>query len=248
MKRDVKIPTPDGEARAYAFTPDEGKGPWPAAILFMDAPAIRPALFDMGERLAAAGYYVLVPDLFWRAGDYKRPDVTKLRAGDKDEMANFQMLRASTGPEKQMMDTKASLDWLSTQPDAKAGKVGVTGYCMGGAIALRAAGTFSDRVAAAAAFHGGNMATDEPTSPHLLAAKIRAKVLVAGAEHDAHYDEAQNERLKKALADAGVDAEVSIWKGCLHGWVPSDMPVHNPEGAERHWRALIELFDEALKT
>jgi carboxymethylenebutenolidase len=247
MKRDVQIPTPDGDARAFAFTPDRGKGPWPAVILFMDAPAIRPALFDMGERLAEAGYYVLVPDLFWRAGAYKRPDVAKLRAGDKDEIANFQKLRTSTGPEKQVMDTKASLDWLAKQPDAKADKVGVTGYCMGGAIALRAAGSFPDRIVAAASFHGGSMATDEPSSPHRLAAKIKAKVLVAGADKDDHYDEAQNERLKKALADAGVDAEVSIWKGCLHGWVPSDMPVHNKEGAERHWRELIRLFDETLK-
>jgi carboxymethylenebutenolidase len=247
MKRDVKIPTPDGDARAFAFTPSQGRGPWPAVILFMDAPAIRPALFDMAERLAGADYYVLVPDLFWRAGAYERPDVVKLRAGDKDQIANFQKLRASTSPEKQVMDTKASLDWLAKQPDAKADKVGVTGYCMGGGIALRAAGSFPDRVAAAASFHGGNMATDDPNSPHLLAPKIKAKVLVAGADNDAGYDEAQNERLKKALADAGVDAEVSIWKGCLHGWVPSDMPVHNPEGAERHWRELLKLLDGTLK-
>ena len=247
MKRDVKIPTPDGDARAFVFTPNQGRGPWPAVILYMDAPAIRPALFDMAERLAQADYYVLVPDLFWRAGDYKRPDVAKLRAGDKDEIANFQKLRASTGADKQIMDTKASLDWLSRQPDAKADKVGVTGYCMGGGIALRVAGSFPDRIVAAASFHGGGMATDDPASPHLLAPKIKAKVLVAGADQDSHYDEAENARLKKALADARVDAEVSIWKGCLHGWVPSDMPVHNPEGAERHWRELIKLFDETLK-
>jgi len=247
MKRDVKIPTPEGGARAFVFTPSQGRGPWPAVVLFMDAPAIRPALFDMAERLAQSDYYVLVPDVFWRAGDYQRPDVAKLRAGDKDEIANFQKLRASTGAEKQVIDTKAALDWLSKQPDAKADKIGVTGYCMGGAIALRAAGSFPDRVVAAASFHGGGMATDDPASPHLLAPKIKAKVLVAGADQDSHYDEAENARLKKALADARVDAEVSIWKGCLHGWVPSDMPVHNPEGAERHWRELIKLFDETLK-
>ncbi|HUO92292.1 MAG TPA: dienelactone hydrolase family protein [Rhizomicrobium sp.] len=247
MKRDVKIPTPDGDARAYVFTPNQGRGPWPAVILFMDAPAIRPALFDMAERLAQADYYVLVPDLFWRAGHYQRPDIVKMRAGDKDAIANFQKLRASTSAEKQVIDTKACLDFLSKQPDAKADKVGVTGYCMGGAIALRAAGSFPDRVAAAASFHGGGMATDDPSSPHLLAPKIKAKVLVAGADQDAHYDEKENERLKKALADAGVDADVSIWKGHLHGWVPSDMPVHNPEGAERHWSELLKLFDETLK-
>ncbi len=247
MKRDVMVPTPDGDARAFVFTPNTGKGPWPAAILFMDAPAIRPALFEMGERLAQAGYYVLVPDLFWRAGSYEPPNIVKLRAGDQEQIALFGKLRASTNPEKQTVDTKACLDWLSKQSDAKANKIGVTGYCMGGAIALRAAGTFPDRVAAAASFHGGGMATDDKNSPHLLASRIKAKVLVAGAENDQHYDEAENERLKKALADAGVDAEVSIWKGCLHGWVPRDMPVHNPDGAERHWRELLTLFDETLK-
>src|SRR3974390_3282935 len=101
MKRDVMIPNPDGEARAFVFTPNEGKGPWPTAIIFMDAPAIRPALFEMGERLAQAGYYVLLPDLFWRAGPYEPPDIVKLRAGDKDQIALFTKLRGSTGPGKQ---------------------------------------------------------------------------------------------------------------------------------------------------
>ncbi|HTW36889.1 MAG TPA: dienelactone hydrolase family protein [Rhizomicrobium sp.] len=247
MKREVTIPSPDGRARAFVFTPNQGRGPWPAVILFMDAPAIRPALFDMAERLAQSDYYVLLPDLFWRAGPYTPPDIRKLRAGDPDQVALFAKLRASTGPEKQVTDTKACLDWLAKQPDAKSEKVGVAGYCMGGGIALRAAGNFPDRVVAAASFHGGNMATDDANSPHLLAPKIKAKVLIAGAENDHGYDEAQNERLKKSLKDAGVDADVSIWKGCLHGWVPADMPVHNPEGAERHWRELIRLFSEMLK-
>ncbi|MBI1199051.1 MAG: dienelactone hydrolase family protein [Phenylobacterium sp.] len=247
MRQDVSIPTPEGDARAFAFTPDAGQGPWPAAIIFMDAPAIRPALFEMGQRLADAGYYVLLPDLFWRAGPYPPLDIVKARAGDPEMVALFQKLRGSTGVEKQMADAEACLDWLATQPQARAGKVGVTGYCMGGSIALRAAGTFPDRIAAAASFHGGNMATDDEKSPHRLADRITAKVLVAGAEQDGSYDEAQDERLRGALKDAGVDAQVSIWPGCRHGWVPSDMPVHNPEGAERHWRELVGLFDGALK-
>jgi carboxymethylenebutenolidase len=161
--------------------------------------------------------------------------------------ALFQKLRGSTSAEKQMVDAEACLDWLAKQPQAKAGKVGVTGYCMGGGIALRAAGTFPDRIAAAASFHGGNQATDEPNSPHLLAPQMKAKVLVAGADEDRSFDEVQCERLDAALKDAGVDAQVSIWKGVKHGWVPSDMPVHDAAGAERHWQALIKLFNEALK-
>jgi len=247
MKTDVTLPTPDGDARAFAFTPNQGKGPWPAAIMFMDAPAIRPALFDMGERLAQAGYYVLLPDLFWRAGPYDPPDIAKARAGDPEAVAVFQKLRGSTSVEKQMADAKACLDFLAKQPQVRPGKVGVTGYCMGGGIALRAAGMFPDRIAAAASFHGGNMATETEASPHRLAPDIRAKVLVAGADQDSGFDEAQCERLTEALKAAGVDAEVSIWKGLKHGWVPADMAVHDAAGAERHWQELIALFDETLK-
>jgi carboxymethylenebutenolidase len=118
---------------------------------------------------------------------------------------------------------------------------------MGGGIALRAAGTFPDRIAAMASFHGGALATDDEKSPHRLAERIRAKVLVAGADQDASYDAAQNDRLTAALEAAGVDARVSIWEGCRHGWAPSDMPVHDAQGAERHWRELTALFDSALK-
>lgn len=246
-QQDVSIPTPDGDARAFVFTPDVGQGPWPAAILYMDAPAIRPAMFEMGERLAQAGYYVLLPDMFWRAGPYPPLDIAKARAGDPEMQALFGRLRASTDNDRAMRDTKAFLVWLSRQPKARADKVGVTGYCMGGGIALRAAGTFPGRIAAAASFHGGNLATEEASSPHLLAPKITAKVLVAGADEDRSYPAEQNIRLKAALADARVEAMVSIWKGAKHGWVPTDMPVHNPEAAERHWQELVALFDEALK-
>jgi carboxymethylenebutenolidase len=146
-----------------------------------------------------------------------------------------------------MRDTRAFLDWLPSQQKAKSDKVGVTGYCMGGGIALRAAGTFPNRIAAAASFHGGNLATEEANSPHLLAPKMTAKILVAGADEDRSYPEEQNDRLTAALKDARVAATVSIWKGAKHGWVPKDMPVYNPEAAERHWTELVALLDETLK-
>jgi carboxymethylenebutenolidase len=247
MKTDVSIHMPDGEARAFVFTPDAGKGPWPAAILYMDAPAIRPAMFEMGERLAQAGYYVLLPDVFWRAGPYPPLDIVKARAGDPEMGALFAKLRASTNANLQMQDTAVWLDWIAAQPQAKPGKVGVTGYCMGGGIAVRAAGTFPDRIAAAASFHGGNLATDAEDSPHLLAPKTQAKLLVAGADEDRSFDEAQCERLAAAYKAANLDAEVSIWKGAKHGWVPTDMPVYNKDAAERHWRDLVGLFDGVLK-
>jgi carboxymethylenebutenolidase len=246
MRKDVTIPTPDGEARAFVFTPDAGDGAWPAVILYMDAPAIRPALFDMGRRLADAGYYVLLPDMFWRLGPYEPIDLKAIKT-DEDRRAVFGPLMGSTNPEKQMRDTRAFLDFLDKQPQAKAQKVGVTGYCMGGGIALRAAGTYPDRIAAAAAFHPGNLVTDAPDSVHRLAPNMKAKVLVAGADEDRSFPPEQKDKLAAALKEAGVDAEVSIWPGAHHGWVPADMAVHNPEAAERHWRELLALFGETLK-
>lgn len=246
MRQDVTIATPDGDARAFAFTPDAAEGPWPAAILFMDAPAIRPALFHMAQRLADAGYYVLLPDMFWRVGPYDPIDL-KAITSDEQRRAVFGPLMGSTNPQKQMSDVAAFLDFLDAQPRARAGKVGVTGYCMGGAIALRAAGHFPDRIAAAASFHGGNLATEADDSVHRLAPRMKAKVLVAGADEDRSYPPEQNAALQAAMAEAGVDAQVAIWPGLRHGWVPADMPVHDAEGAERHWRELIALFDGALK-
>lgn len=243
---EVKIPTPDGDARAYTFTP-AGNGPWPAVIFYMDAPAIRPALFQMCERLAAHGYFVLLPDMFWRAGPYEPIDLKSVMASEEKRREVFGKLMASTDPERSTRDTGAFLDWLAKQPQVKGEKVGVTGYCMGAGLALRAAGNFPDRVAAAAGFHGGRLATDDPGSPHLLAPKIKAKVYIAGADEDAGFPPEQANKLREALTAAGVDNEVTIYPGAKHGYAPPDMPVYNEAAAERHWRELVKLLDETFK-
>ena len=243
---EVKIPTPDGEARAYSFTP-EGAGPWPAVIFYMDAPAIRPALFQMCERLASHGYYVLLPDMFWRAGPYEPINLREVMKDEETRRAVFGKFMASTDPERSTRDTGAFLEWLSKQPQVKGDKVGCTGYCMGGGLALRAAGNYPDRIVAAAAFHGGRLATDAPDSPHLLAPKMKAKVYVAGADEDAGFLPDQADKLREALTAAGVDNEVTIYAGAKHGYAPPDMPVYNEEASERHWREMFKLFDETLK-
>ena len=243
---EVKIPTPDGDARAYTFHP-EGAGPWPAVIFFMDAPAIRPSLFQMCERLASNGYFVLLPDMFWRAGPYEPINLREAMKDEETRRAVFGKFMASTDPEKSTRDTGAFLDWLSKQPMVKGAKVGCTGYCMGGGLALRAAGNFPDRIVAAAAFHGGRLATDAPDSPHLLAPKIKAKVYVAGADEDAGFPPEQADRLREALTVAGVENTVEIYAGAKHGYAPPDMPVYNEEAAERHWREMLSLFAETLK-
>jgi carboxymethylenebutenolidase len=138
-RQDVAIKTPDGEARAFVFTPDSGAGPWPAVIFYMDALAIRPALFEMGERLASNGYYVLLPDMFWRLGGYEPMDAKRVFAEPEKMQEVFTKYMGSSDPERAMRDTGGFLDWLSKQPKAKADKVGVMGYCWGGGMALRAA-------------------------------------------------------------------------------------------------------------
>jgi len=246
--QDVTIPTPDGEARAFAFTPDQGAGPWPAVIFYMDALAIRPALFEMGERLAANGYYVLMPDMFWRLGGYAPMIPSQVFADAEKRQELFSRFMGSTDPKRAMQDTGAFLDWLAQQPKAKADRVGVTGYCMGGMLAVRAAAAYPDRIAAAAAFHAGGLVTDQPDSPHTQVGRIKAKLLVAGADQDAHFTEEQFQTFKQAVEDAGVEAEVTIYRGALHGYAPPDMPVYNQDAAERHWREMLQLFGEALSS
>ncbi len=242
----IALPTPDGDARAFTFKP-AGDGPWPGAIIFMDAPAIRPALFDFGERLARHGYFTLLPDLFWRAGPYEPIDVKAIFGDEAKRREVFGKLMGSTSPEKQLVDAKASLDYLAASPHVSGGKVGITGYCMGCGVVMRVAGTFPDRVAAAAGFHGGRLATDAPDSPHLLAPKITAKVLVAGADEDAGFPPEQADKLREALTAAGVDNEVTIYPGAKHGYTMPDLPVYDAGAAERHWTEMFALFDETLK-
>jgi carboxymethylenebutenolidase len=160
-----------------------GIGPWPAVILYMDGFGPRPALFDMAERMAAHGYYVLLPDLFYRLGSYEPPSFAWFQDPEKRQLWMTRYL-GSAAQANVMRDTRAFLDFLSAQPEVKQPKVGTTGYCMGGGLSLAAAAFYPDRVVAAASYHGGRLATDAPDSPHLLAPKIKARLYIAGAGED----------------------------------------------------------------
>ncbi len=116
---------------------------------------------------------------------------------------------------------------------------------MGGRLSLYAAGHFGDRIAAAASYHGGALATDAPDSPHRLAPRMTARIYVGGAIEDRGFDDAQKARLEAALTDAGVDQVIETYQA-HHGWVPSDTPAHDPAAAERHWTTLFELFGGTL--
>ena len=241
----VTIRTRDGECPTRVFTPERGSGPWPAVILYMDGLAIRPALFEMAQRMADGGYVVLLPDLFYRAGPYAPMDPKEIFSGGsvREKLARF---FTSTSKTLAAADSAAFIAYIDTRTDVRGTKIGVTGYCMGGGIALTVAAAYPDRIAAAASFHGGNLATDDADSPHRLAPKIKARVYVAGADKDEGYPRGQAERLEKALSEAHVDHRCEIYQGALHGWTMTDFPIFDAEAAERHWRELFKLFGETL--
>lgn len=242
----VDITTDDGVCPVSLFRPG-GRGPWPAVIFYMDGPGIRPVLFEMGQRLADLGYFVLLPDLFYRAGPYQPVEAQALFS-DPDKRAAHGRLFNSTGNVRAAADTRAFLAFLDAEPDALADRVGVHGYCMGGGMALTVAGSFPGRVAAAASFHGARLATDADDSPHRLADRIEARILVAGADNDRGFPPEQADELEAALEAAGVDHRVEIWPGALHGWTMQDLPVYNARAAERHWQELAALYADTLGT
>ena len=239
--RTIDIQTADGTCRADLFSPESG--PRAGVILYMDAFGPRPALDRMAERLGAEGYAVLVPDLFYRFGEYGPFDAKTAFADEKTGAQLRQMLGATTQA-MTISDTGAFLDAMAAH--GATGKVGVVGYCMGGARALNAVAAYPERIAAAASFHGGNLAGDADDSPHRQAAKIKGRVYVGAAGIDRSFPPEQSARLAQALAEAEVDYVLENYVGMEHGWAVPDHRVFNEAGAERHWRRLTTFLGETL--
>jgi carboxymethylenebutenolidase len=248
MSRSVApIKTRDGQTEASVFQPDTGQGPWPAVLVYMDGRGIRPALSELGERIAQAGYVVLLPDLFYRGGKYEAPDAKRF-SEDEAFRNNWRSKYMATATQANIRsDTESFLSFLAAKPEVSSLAIGTTGYCMGGGLSLAAAGNFPDRVVAAASYHGGNLATDAADSPHRLAPRMKARVYVAGAVEDPSFPEEQKQLLTEALQAAKVNHTVETYAGAKHGWVPSDSAVHNREASERHYQTLIALLDATLK-
>ncbi len=202
----------------------------------------RQALYDMAQRLADSGYVVLLPDLFYRFGAYGPFNGTSFGDPASREMI-MNMLRGTT-QEMTKRDSAAFLEALTTA--GATGPVGAIGYCMGGARALTAAAAYSDRIAAAATFHGGNLASDAEDSPHRLAADIKGSVYIGVAGVDNSFPPEQSGRLAEALRIGGVDHMIENYVGMAHGWTVPDHGVYDETGAERHWKRLLNLFNETL--
>ncbi len=245
MRRDIDITTADGVAKATFFRPDQQPVGKPArgVIFYMDGMGPRDALFQMAQRLADAGYAVLLPDLFYRFGGYG--PFSGASFSKEDERNKIMSMIRGTTQAMTKADTKAFIDALDAENIA--GPLGVVGYCFGGGRALTAAASYPDRIAAAASFHGGNLAGDAEDSPHRLADKIKARVYVGVAGVDGSFPPEQSARLAEALRVGGVDHMIENYVGMTHGWtVPDRDGVYDERGAERHWKRLLALFEEAL--
>lgn len=241
---EIEIQAADGPCRSFVFEP-EGKGPWPALLVFMDGIAIRPAMLELGERFARAGLYVLMPDLFYRSGRYEPMDAKTVFSDPEQRKTLMEKFFALATQENVMRDVPAFLEFLASQPNVRPGKIAASGYCMGGLMALTAAGTYPDRFALVASFHGGRLATDAPNSPHLLAPKISARLYIAGAIEDASFPDDMKHRLDNALRDAGVTYTLETYPA-KHGWVFTDTPAYDQSQSERHYGTLTKLLKETF--
>jgi carboxymethylenebutenolidase len=211
----------------------------------MDGLGIRPAMLEVGERLSSYGYFVLLPDLYYRSGPYEPMDGRTVFTDPEKRKVLMEKFFALARPANIMSDTAAFLDYLDSESDVKRGGIGTTGYCMGGLMSLTAAGTYPDRIVAAASYHGGQLASDAPDSPHRLARNIKARVYVAGAIEDQSFPDEMKARLETALTEAGVDHTIETYPA-KHGWVFRDTPVYDAAAAERHWQTMVALFRATL--
>ena len=248
----VEIKTPDGTCDAAFIHPTSGSHP--AVLIWPDAFGLRPAMRDIGKRIAAEGYSVLVPNPFYRVA--KSPvfgDISTFSFQNPADMAKLRPLMGSiTAPGAAEKDAPVFIAFLDAQPQVdKTNKVGTQGYCMGGPLVMRTAAAVPERVGAVASFHGGGLVTANPNSPHLLAPKMKARLYIAIASNDDASQPDAKDKLKEAFAAANLPAEIEVYKS-LHGWCVPDMPasptgpIYNKPEAERAWGKLVALYTTAL--
>ena len=244
VEKDVMVPTPDGSADAALFHP-AGPGSWPAVVMWPDILGLRPAFREMGRRLAAAGYVVLVPNPFYRTR--RAPIVTgAFDFNDKASMAKLMSLKETLTDARVDGDARAMIAFLDKQKQTNRRKgAGVQGYCFSGPFAFHTAAMRSDRIRAVATFHGGGLVTKEPTSPHLLIPKTKASFVVAIAQNDDQRQPDAKGALKAAFARAKRPATVDVYPAD-HGWCVAGSPAYNEPAAERAWAALLRLYRSTL--
>ena len=239
---DIKMT--DGEMETFVCRPDRG-GPFPAIFMLMDAPGIREELYQMTRRLASVGYYVMLPNLYYRAGKDTKygPDVL-----EKDSAENTRMraVRTKMTIPPVMQDFADMLAYVDTQDEAKAGPVGTHGYCLSGPFSLAAAARFPDRVAAAASFYGTWLVSDAEESPHLNLSKAKGELYISCAEHDELAPPEMVTEMKSLFDASGAKGELEIHPGVHHGFAFPERWCYDLPAAERHWERLIALYRRNL--
>ncbi len=242
IEQHLDIPTADGAMNSFVVCPEEG-GPFPVVLFYMDAPGKRGELHDMARRLASVGYFVVLPNLYYRRShDFKLTERTE--AAMAEMFALMHTLDAATTE----CDTRAMLRFVDAQPQADASRVGAVGYCMSGPFVVWAAAAFPERLRCIASIHGANMATDAPDSPHRVVAQVQCESYFGCAEIDKWAPPADIAALQQALEQSGAPHRVEWYSGVEHGFVfPLRAGIYQRDAAERHWERLFSLFDRRLR-
>jgi carboxymethylenebutenolidase len=242
VEKDVTVRTPDGTCDAVVFHP-EGRGQWPGVLLWPDAGGLRPVKRDMGKRLAAEGYVVLVVNPYYRTGTAEV--MRALNNQVPADAAKRTAARAAMTADATERDAVAFVRYLDALPQTSNAKVGVQGYCMGGPLSFRTAGAVPNRIGAVGSFHGGGLVTDQPNSPHLLIPKTNARYLIAVARNDDANRPTEKNVLREALYKAGKPGWLDVFGG-NHGWCVPDGQAYNQAEAERAWSALLDVYKRSL--
>ncbi len=245
IEKEIEIRTADGTADGLLYQPEDGRR-YPGVIHLTDIGGIRPSHRGMARRLAAKGYAVLLPNVFYRTG---RPPMFDFipKMGDERTMKRFGELAAPMAPEAMERDASAYVNFLAAENSVSTGPMGVVGYCFTGGMAMRTAAVSPAKIAAAASFHGGGLFTDTPTSPHLVLPRVKAQLYFGHAINDTSMPKEAIEKLDQALAAWGGKYESEVYEGAFHGWTTSDAPVYNQPQAERAFEKLSEFFARTLK-
>ena len=244
IEQTVEIPTPAGAVTTFIAHP-ERDGPHPVIIVFMDAPGVREELRGMVRRLATVGYYVMLPNLYYRAGVDEMPDLPSLPQAEAREQVYDVMSTLTMATV--MEDAEALLDYADRDPAASPGRAGCVGYCMSGQYAVNFAARHPERIGAAASIYGVKLVTDGDDSPHLALGRATAEFYFACAEHDDWSPLELVEPLEQAAKAYGPTTEVEIYPGAHHGFAFPERPVYDKTAAERHWERLFSLFRRRLQ-
>lgn len=237
-EREIDVTTPEGEMKTFVFHPSHG-GPHPVVLYLMDAPSIRPALTDMASRLASAGYYVMLPYLFYRGGPFR-----EFGASDEDMHARQELMGTVT-PTNIVTDAEALLALAADDPAARAGTIGVVGFCMSGGLAVSLARAMPERVAAAASIHGAWLVRDSADSPHTGLDPVTAEIYFAWCDDDPTAPTSDIPVMEDALTAAGVTYTIDFLTDAVHGFAPAG-PRYHRASSELHWERVHALLARNL--